>query len=109
MVDHQNGCDIFKLFLPIKYGGLFVVGNPKAAREILLDPDTDKAHALYWIFNSFTRGPTMVPRTNKDAKVHAVRKGAAPAFSSSEMKRMTHTFNERLEEWMENILEQKIT
>ena len=104
----QSGSDIFKLRLPIKYGGLFVVGNPKAAREVLLDRDTDKPQAFYSVFDSISKGPTMFTRTNKDAKFHAVRKGVAPAFSSPEVKRVTRICNERLEDWMQTVLEPKI-
>lgn len=101
----QCGSEIFKLRLPIKHGGMFIVGDPKAAREILLDSDTEKPRQIYRSFDNATKGKTIFTRTNKDMMWHHARKGSNPAFSSSEVKRLTRICNQRLVDWVESTLE----
>ncbi len=98
--------DIYLLRIPtFKHGGMFVVGDPKAAREILLDDDSDKPAEIYQPFENLTHGKSMFTMTSKDAMWHHSRKGAAPAFSSSEVKRMADICKQNLLSWMTNILD----
>ncbi|KAL7577789.1 hypothetical protein ACA910_010545 [Epithemia clementina (nom. ined.)] len=84
---------------------VYIVGHPKLVREILTDPLTDKAEILYQQVNYVTCGiPNMFSSPNNQ-HWKLVRKGTAPAFSTSEVSRMRQVCDSQLDRWIEHVLE----
>lgn len=81
---------VYRIMLPVfPDPNVYVVGHPSLIREILSDPQTDKAIFLYEAFKPLTFGLETI-FTSSTTSLHwkAVRKGTAPAFTKEEVKRM---------------------
>jgi cytochrome P450 len=76
-----------------------IVGEPKVAREIYLDPLTSKPEIIYSPFNGVTLKPSMF--TQNGSPWHSRRKGMAPAFSSKHVRRMNKVASDKVHEWIE--------
>lgn len=110
----RSKCDVFKLSLPfVSNEGVFVVSDPKVAREVLLDDGTEKTPRAYERFDHVTKGKSMFTRKTHDFKWIHARKGSAPAFSTSEVKRMSQICTQNVENWisstLKNCIEKKET
>ncbi|KAG7354429.1 cytochrome P450 [Nitzschia inconspicua] len=89
----------YRLKLPLRR--MFVVtGDPNFARDVLLDPKSTKPD-LYRQFEAEGIGNIF---TRNGEFWHARRKGTAPAFSSSHIKRMNSVAIEIAELWIKNTL-----
>ena len=101
--------DIFRLnlhrifFCPM----VATVGNPKVAREILIDPLTTKPGQIYTVLDEITGTKSMISLNDKGW--HSRRKGMAPAFSSKHIKRMNKVASEKVDEWINNRLSKFIS
>ena len=82
---------------------VIVIGKPKIAREILMDPLSTKPKQLYGSFNSVTAGYATMFSTN-GKYWHSRRKGMAPAFSSKHIKRMNKVAADKVDEWIQTRL-----
>lgn len=95
------GSMIFRLNIPLMR--IFVVGDFKAVREILLE--SDKPTNVYNVADYITGRPSIFSRSSMDSKWTAARKGCSPAFSSREVKRMDQVCNKKLQEWISRVLD----
>jgi cytochrome P450 len=82
-----------------------IVGDPKLAREIYLDPLTTKP-VMYKAFDGVTLKPSIATQNGKPW--HSRRKGMAPAFSSKQVKRMNNVASDKAVEWIETRLKKFI-
>jgi len=97
--------DIYKLKVPgISGGGFYIIGNSEATRQILLDETTEKPTEVYKSFNNIAGDKSMFAAATKDPYWYHVRKGTAPAFSSSEVKRMVYICEKNLDTWIRDEL-----
>jgi cytochrome P450 len=76
-----------------------IVGEPKVAREIYLDPLTSRPLIIYNAFNGVTLKPSIL--TQNGSPWHSRRKGMAPAFSSKHVRRMNKVASDKVHEWIE--------
>jgi len=98
------GSRIYRINLP-RPGGVYVVADPRAQRQIFLDKTTDKPEDLYKSFSQIGGTPNIFTRTTADPHWKVARKGSAPAFSAREVSRMKRICIEHLEEWMNECLD----
>ena len=94
----KHDSDIYYLRLPTRIGGVYIVGDPIVAREVLLDKTSDKRASLPII--AIFGCPSMLTRPTTDPMWKVARKGTAPAFGSSEIKRMDQICNGNVERWI---------
>uniref|UniRef100_A0A6S8YL43 Cytochrome P450 n=2 Tax=Chaetoceros debilis TaxID=122233 RepID=A0A6S8YL43_9STRA len=90
---------IFRVNVPLS-GGLYVVSNPDAAREILKDVSCDKPIEIYKPFQSVTGDPGIFTRSTYDKMWTSVRKSTAHSFSSTQVQRMNRICTEHTEMWL---------
>lgn len=105
-MSRKMSCQIFRINLPPT--GVYIVSNPKAAREILADKETDKPSSIYKAWESISGGPTLFTRKTNDKLWKSVRKGTAHAFASSQVRRMNQICSEHAERWISDRLEPMI-
>jgi len=103
IMDMAKECNsmFIKLNLPLP-GGMYVIGDHKAQREIL--SESDKPVEVYGHFHKIGGKPNIFTRSTTDPIWKAARKGSAPAFSSKEVNRMNQVCAKHLEDWIENTL-----
>mmetsp|Transcript_11065 Transcript_11065/g.23636 ORF Transcript_11065/g.23636 Transcript_11065/m.23636 type:complete len:483 (-) Transcript_11065:361-1809(-) len=102
----QLQTQVFEITLPIRLINpprAFVVGEPKAVREIMTDPLTEKPPEINAQSEKLFAGNSVMITMNGDSW-HAKRKSIAPAFSSKHVKRMSKVALEKTEAWMKDTL-----
>jgi cytochrome P450 len=104
----STGSRIYQLNLPSLGGGMFIVADCKAAREIMLDATSDKPGRIYHIFSKIGGTPNIFTRVTADPHWKIARKGSALAFSSREVSRMNRICMEHLEKWIKETLDPMI-
>ena len=86
----------------MRTGGIYIVGDPSVQKEMLLDKTSDKLKVKEFTIPS---APSMFSRQTADPMWKVARKGAAPAFGSSEIKRMNLICNDHVHHWIAERLE----
>lgn len=100
----KTASNIYKIRLPMP-GGVYVVGDASAMREILLDKASNKPASVYQPFADLSGHANILTRSTLDPIVKAVRKGIAPAFSSKEIRRMNSICTRHVQQWMQSTLD----
>jgi cytochrome P450 len=78
----------FRLPIPLSLQGVYVIGDPQLAKQILSDKATEKPRILYKALDGMCCGArTLVAQPNNDY-AKAVRKSTFHAFSKNEVGRM---------------------
>jgi cytochrome P450 len=103
------GSRIYQLNLPfIGGGGVYVVADNKAAREVLLDATSEKPGIIYHSISKIGGTPNIFTRLTTDPHWKIARKGSVLAFSTREVSRMKRICAEHLERWIKERLEPMI-
>lgn len=95
----SHWCNVMWLPAPI-WGGLYIVGDAKLQKDILLDRTTEKDD----MYDGFVRGigPSVVSRKTADPHWKVLRKGASPAFAAGPpMELLRKTCQRHVNEWIE--------
>lgn len=97
------GTSVYRLNVPVPGTPMVaVVGDHRLAREILTDKATWKPRQLYQGFDAASGAQTLF--SSNGAYWHARRKGVAPAFSSTHVKRMNSIAVSKTDEWIRDRL-----
>lgn len=99
---------VYRIKMEIAFGApmFVIVGEPKLAREILVDPLTYKGE-MYRPLDGICCGVRNIFTTD-GAFWHARRKDIASAFSSKHIQRMNTVASQKVNEWIETRLEEFI-
>lgn len=95
---------VFRLRIPIP-GGMYMLGDPIAQRQVLLDKSSEKPAVLYRRFEIPGTEPGIFTRETADPLWKVVRKGTAVAFAKDEVDRMTSICCNVVDKWMKERLE----
>ena len=95
---------IFGIPIPLM-GGMYVVASGELQRQIMNDKRSDKPKKLYGKFEIPGNPAGIFTRSSNDSIWRSCRKGAAPAFSKSEVDRINAVCNQHVEEWIQERLE----
>jgi len=91
----------FRLPVPASLQGVFVIGDPKLAKEILTDETTGKPRALYKAMDvAFCGIKTLFLQPNNDY-TKGIRKSTSHAFSKNEVGRMNEIALKHVNRWLE--------
>ncbi|KAL7526862.1 hypothetical protein ACHAWF_001941, partial [Thalassiosira exigua] len=104
-VARQLNTRIFQISVPIRPSvSKFVIGEPKVFRQVLTDPSSEKPRDIYGAMADLNAGGKDTMFTLNGDAWHSKRKAIAPAFSSRQVKRMTHMALEKTDEWIQDTL-----
>jgi len=79
------------------------IGEPKVARDILMDRLSTKPKKLYGPMNGIFNGSPSIFTSNGQLW-HSRRKGMSPAFSSKHVRRMNAVSAQKVDEWIKTRL-----
>ncbi|KAL7527392.1 hypothetical protein ACHAWF_002159 [Thalassiosira exigua] len=96
---------VFQLSIPMRpFSRVFMVGEAKTFRAVLMDSLSEKPPEIYSSFNNTNGMGIETIFTMNGAVWHAKRKAIAPAFSSNQVKRMATVANEKMKQWIQTKL-----
>lgn len=97
----ENGSLDGSFRLPLAIGGLYVIGSAKVARQIMMDPTTDKVPQFYDPYNSVTSSQACIFTSMNSEYQTMVRKCTRHAFSNKEVGRMTSICRSITDKWID--------